>query len=534
MRLDIKPFHDEAYGCLDDVVVTIMKWLGRRHEMMFCDAWNFFYAPKATDSNIPLGKRIDLGDVDFGKHYMLEKYHGVKVIKHKHTPASETLELIKNELSSGRPVILRINLHYCIWTSVETIVRNNPSHAIVVTGYDLHERLLYCLDPFMNDQINILPLPVFIEACNEGCLPVTYICTGDETFDVRWQDVIKDAVFLLCGNNGGQNAFESMLELAEEIEISLNLKSEMPGYANYLYSPLIISLVKIYRGRLKFSKALDFLLTQNAPPILADFKQKLEMSAMKWNAVKTLILKMCYLDDYSIFTYKAANKIREASAFEKQLADDLLSLSLSQSFCSSFSVSDFNGPDEIKEIIQIDLKKHLNSKNFGKRVLEKFTVVEGDHKNCLFVEDLPSGDQWKVGNIKFNFLGNSDLTYDNIICDGQKIDCPTDRYDSVMFLGASEQGDFFEEAVFEFTDGYFEKTTLNFSNIHKHNPSFGESVACKLKLVKFQGEVPVYVPGTLHLYAKSYKIKHSGELCSIKLPECMNIHIFAISLGKSL
>ena len=43
---DIEPSRDPGQNCFDSVVACIARWLGRNHELMYINAWNFTFTPE--------------------------------------------------------------------------------------------------------------------------------------------------------------------------------------------------------------------------------------------------------------------------------------------------------------------------------------------------------------------------------------------------------------------------------------------------------------------------------------------------------
>lgn len=92
-------------------------------------------------------------------------------------------------------------------------------------------------------------------------------------------------------------------------------------------------------------------------------------------------------------------------------------------------------------------------------------------------------------------------------------------------------GDFIEKLTIVFSNGDSETIEIMFTNWCKV-PCFGERIAlkCKAAYKNEMGEIENFA-NDRYLYGKTYNINPTNKIKLLKLPNCPNIHIYAISLG---
>ena len=149
--------------------------------------------------------------------------------------------------------------------------------------------------------------------------------------------------------------------------------------------------------------------------------------------------------------------------------------------------------------------------------------------DCYFSLNVPMDNIWdyKCFMFKTNILSNQ---YDNISCLGQEIYFQNDKYNEIMLLGSCEFGSFREDILLYQDDELKQKLQVCFTD-WVLAPEFGEEILWQGKMLikegKGYGFSKVY---STHLLGQRYFIQGNHEINKIKLPECPNMHIFAISL----
>ena len=83
-----------------------------------------------------------------------------------------------------------------------------------------------------------------------------------------------------------------------------------------------------------------------------------------------------------------------------------------------------------------------------------------------------------------------------------------------------------------YPDGIIQSIPVRFTDWWSSYPVYEEEVIWKGKCAKFKDNEFTVVPNTVSIFAVCFRLKDKKEILKLKLPECHNIHIFAIALGK--
>ena len=126
---------------------------------------------------------------------------------------------------------------------------------------------------------------------------------------------------------------------------------------------------------------------------------------------------------------------------------------------------------------------------------------------------------------------NQDLP-DNIACDRQVIDVDIEHPKYLALLACSEFGSF-KEKIHLVYDSKDVKFDIGFTSWLAQLPEYGEAIAITGKGVVRKKDSAECYPFPVHIYSRILQLDPEyGHLKSVVLPECINIHIFSISVGS--
>ena len=177
----------------------------------------------------------------------------------------------------------------------------------------------------------------------------------------------------------------------------------------------------------------------------------------------------------------------------------------------------------------IDLSEYFNNIGFG--VTDRKLINKADFTGTgqFFIpEKFPWHKIYHVGNMSFKLAHIGENNADNISCMGQNILISNGLFSKLFILGCCEYG--FFEGTFKiiYSNGDTVDLYVYFSD-WTFAPSNGEYIAWE----GFKSENQNFdYSGKVKIFAREYDIlQNQQEISSIVLPDCPNMHIFAITLA---
>lgn len=316
MCLDVKPVHDEAWSCLEDLIISAASWLGYDYQLMFSEAWNFIFQPSQVNPTATLGERLHEGEDRSWQ--LLDRYHGIHLVTDTTITAADACKVIKDELSRKLPVIVYINAFWCPWTNVYQ--KSYFTHTCLAIGSDDTHDELICIDPYTTKNVERLAMHNF----NEGFEKYAVFDIKNGTVaDIQCRTIFADAAKRMLDSVNNINSFNMMTSFADAIEKSLDLAVETQGNSDLLKSLLYERLKYLCRRRLQFSQLLKYLVAGGYLKDAATLIEGFNRAAQLWEIIRNILIKSYYLPERQPMQIKAANRIREAAAHEEKLAGTL-------------------------------------------------------------------------------------------------------------------------------------------------------------------------------------------------------------------
>lgn len=532
MKLDLTIKYVDSYDCLDNLVVDAAKWFGKEYALLFADAWGFCYKPIDELNGETFGANMQSGGA-FGWEY-IEKYHGLKVSIIPKTTYQDILDIVRIELKEKRPVIIYMDTFWCPWYK-GYYQQLKAHHYCLVTDIDDNNNL-YIVDNQMATNGAILSESNFSNGFGE-CMIFTL--KEHSSVNADWKKIIQRAVDRVINPIGGISCFEQMRKFANDIQEKLDLNQEVISYeSNPFKAPVFQSLFKLGQGRKQFSLVLDYIGNSLDKPELIILSDKLKIAGEKWVSLFGMTCKAYYRQgiDREKIVKRVVNKIYEIALEEELIASKLMEICINGKISELDNIMKCDEQDSKKSfnnISYIDISKQMNSEGFSSSLLSDTKAEISDGGRYFLTEGLSSKREWVVENMRFLFPEVDKGVNDNISCFGQIIEVQQCKYTHIMILGCAELGNHLELIEIEYHDGKIESIPFRFTSWLSANANFKEVIAWTGKgAVRTDNGVEVY-PFPVNLYAQNYNLQHSGEIKSIKLPECPNLHIFAITLANS-
>lgn len=318
MSLNIQAEYDEAYECFQGVLVSLAKYFNYEYELMFASSWGFDICPSnPLEEYCSFGYRLKSCEkVSFLE--LIQKYHGISVIKKEVNTVSALEKIVKSELEKGLPVTLAIDSFWCSWTY--TYKKYHYDHVILITAINVKDKFFQCIDPYYSnktEKIYFNEIEGNFEECNIFELGEPFIK------DITWYKVVGEALLLLKYNDE-QSAFNNIRFFADEFEEKLDLKLEIQGYDTLYAAPLFVQLKRIRAFRLTFSKTLQYLSKKYRIVELQNSASQLKSVADLWSRLSIILIKMTMIPQPDILRKRAAELIREIADFEENIACKLV------------------------------------------------------------------------------------------------------------------------------------------------------------------------------------------------------------------
>ncbi|OZV12994.1 hypothetical protein CIW83_05460 [Tissierella sp. P1] len=524
MLSDISIEQIDGFSCIDAVISGVSKWIDTDYLLMFGDSWGFQYSREFNND----GRLSGLSHNSYRKLELLRIYCGIDIIEKDISNIYKVIDIIKSELSNNRPVILMINTFWCPWDIIN-YQKNNINHWLLAVDFDSDTNKIKCIDSEKAKAGMWLDSSHF----NKGIIKYYLIKHDLPVKKININDILKNAFLRLEDESIGINRFNEMIYFSEDIINIFDIVKETEKFTDRPdASPFFRELYEIASGRNKFAMLLESYDMDNIPEITLIIRKLKELNNM-WMAVFGMLLKAYYIKEKGLMYKKISDKILFISEEEQKLAffiKDYLDRGKSDRILKDLNEY-INYNKVIKEHIIIDLYEHFDNKGLGlKEKIYDFAELSNP-KRIMVIDEVKDVDVINISNMKFKF-SYVHRKKDNIICKGQKIAIDNIKANYIMFLSCSEYGNYNEEIKVYFSNGKSEDIKFVVSSWGNKLSKYDEVKALDGKLgQQINGKWEI-LDNRTSLFAKCYKLKTNGNVCCIELPNCLNIHIFAITLAN--
>jgi amino acid adenylation domain-containing protein len=528
-KFAIKPLFDSGRSCFEDLLASVCGWLGRDFEMMFARAWSFSYQSAGPLGEKTFGSRIDcnMGD-KFGD---LLRYHGIQTSVHSGKTCAEILNIAVQELEAGRPVVMPCDTYWIPWDAGYQREGHDATHYFLIVGFDGVNQVVYCVDTIYSKYWEPLSLNHIVKGNLGECETYSLIDEIDTGMD--WKGVIRNAVEHLQGVNGNENVFTAMRRLAADLAETFDIGEETKDQVNFLRAPIYESVRYIAKGRKQFGRLLEYLSQRFDIADMLPLAKRLDRAGGRWESMRALMLKMYKMFDQELYKNKVVEMIREAADDEESIAGELSRLCRQEAFTKTGArFPRAPGDTPVKgETVFVELSSHFNNCGCGGSIYESCRADLNGMKEFFLIESMPQEGVLAAGGMEFYFPKLADGKMDNLSCNGETLPAPPGRYSSIQLLGCGDEGHFSEDMMINYEDGTKETVDLEIS-CWWLPANYGETIVWSGKIISRADERIHQTPIQGRLYAQSYPLTHNGNVISVTLPDCPNIHLFAVSFTK--
>lgn len=515
-----------ALFCWDDCMATYSNYINTTYELMYYDALYNTYEEIKKNEKISIGSRICAND-SFIEN--LSKYTKIR-LEYFAEDAERANEVIKLEITKKSPILIILKAYNCPWDWRYMEIEEGV-HTFFINGWDEKKQNYICTDPYYELKNQQLPIEMFIE----GYQALYLLKKADISNDIDDIDLLKVHMKKLISNN----YFENMIRFANDVNEFFDIKIEIKDFnegmeltfdevKEKLYLDKV--LVNISNNRVRYAILMKYLAKKH--PKYKNTLLQLEKDAIrlaeKWEAVRFMLIKRVLLNNTISSAEFLSNKIKDVIQEEKKYADNIIKLKVDDNITKTICKNDIKNIEMVKHVA---IKQWFNSQGIG-CINSENANLSGNHR--FFLKDLFPNPaiilykqiSFKIENLEDNFL-------DNISCKRQEIIINEKNYNFLFLLGCSEWGDYKEDFKIVYEDGSKDTYNITFAD---WAPSLDNEeildTAYKSKII-IKNDGKFQMSNIDHrLYSKYIPLNCEKKLIKIILPECSNIHIFAISLCK--
>ncbi|BCN28795.1 hypothetical protein [Anaeromicropila herbilytica] len=539
--LDLVPIHFDHNDCLEDQLISVIGWFLEdipRDQLIWhlCETWKFSFRENKNQCT-SLGKALSSNV--FNEYEVYQKYYGIDISSHTNATFDTFIMEAKKELSLGKPVVL-IQKSYWIPWDPNYNVNKEYTHAYIVLDIDFEEKRFLASDGLYT-QKNV---PIDFENVRQGFTGeyITFEKINHSSFDNNTKNTWMNEIKTMIDNlhlEDEKNIFNHMNVFADRVQTTESLIYEnRMGSTNFVSSDLYNALSVVINSRKKLARFMKYLESKNDIKQFSDFTVRFDFAATKWYDIQHKFLKASFLPDFTFIKSRIVKSIREVKEVENDIAIEMKKFILNEELKANnqkklnqfASENKIHVPATLQKTEMIDMTKYFNNKGFGEMGQDGIAFAEGGQ--YFSIKNLPKKKIWMIDDMKFNVPNFFTQSVDNLRCERQLIEVKPDSYHCLMLLGCSEQGSFSGEVEIGYLDGSSEKVIASLSDWYLP-PQFTDCMAWQGNIIeKVDGE---FVQST-HLYqifASKYSMnKTKKTVVSIRMPECQNMHIFAITFGK--
>lgn len=514
MKMEIKkvPRLSETVGgdsfCVDDCISTYAYYRGLDYEPAYLGALR---APfEIVNDDLILKEEIFLN---------INENCGIYIENLEWKNSAEMIERIKMEVSNGSVIAIDLAGYYCPWDwRYQEIDMEGSNHEFFVVGINDKEEFL-CVDPYYEE--NNVSLPYV--CCINGCVGAKVFKDEKIYLDdielirridlekEKWEETFQD--FERLGDNIGKYMEESIRNLNKDEDL------ETTYYAvnnNIIYC----IMENIANNRMRFVWFLKYLEKRCIIQSSEFAEEFMDISKM-WNSIKRMIVKNLYRGQYDVESFK--EKITELCTYEKNVLNKLLFAIHNKNIQKDLRIFKRTSSREEQYIIY-SIRDYYNNKGISDDSSQKADF--NGFGECFDLSTFPLEQTLYYYKIPF-LIQSSKNGGDNIVCRKQNLKVSPQKYSKVCFLACSDWGECKDFFQLQYVDETIENKVLDISewvpdkNVIQRNVCF--TARKTLKTLEYEFE-------QCHVYYYELECNYDKELSLIRLPNCENIHIFAVTL----
>lgn len=514
-----------ASFCFDDCIATFASHVGIDYERMYFLALENGFS---NDQSKGIGSSFI---TSFDICESLEKFTGIKTTKYS-TYFNSDLTRIIELLNQNIPICVTMKGFNCPWdwrfNEIDT-----GAHALFLVQYDETKKAFKCLDPYYN-KTNVY--------LSEDDLRKGYI--SFRTFSVDHNYPYVEPLNLLDDSlEGLVNGIylTSLKDLSEKIKQNFDIAREIKNFEHidtysideiheniYLNQSLKIMVHNMFRFSILLYKFDEWYPKhEGAFSRLAD---EMKVISEKWEMIRFMLLKMVFAKDFQKISEGLSRRINSIADDQMLLIQEIIKVIQQRPL--PVKNKDYTEV-EFGEIISLNLEEYFNNIGIGKRNELNDKADFNGIGEYIIHESLPKESWLSSLDTKFSISCSKRGAFDNISCARQVINIENNYYVQFSVLGCSEWGDFKEYFKIIYMDDSYERVLVELNDwtpVVLDRESSTECIECEKSIVDENDLIDFTEP--CYLYINHYILSTDKMIKRIELPECENMHIFALSFTR--
>lgn len=513
------------FKCEEYVNALIASWYGKGYDMMFA---NTIELDIGQDADCLINACID--NDEWAINECLTKYHGVlcQDVLSKYDHDESIIEQVISAISKGNPLALYVNTENIL--SIDEEDKIDPINVIIITGFDEEEKQIYFRVMHGRDKYVDMITMSYAELIESALYVRKFDNISSEMSGFILDEFIRETADKLKHNKIPQKlkAFNEYFNREADYQEIFKGISE----SQLKTVPLIYNMALLYRSRALYSFSLSYLAKLYELPDLLELADYCTVLAGKYYNVRGLALKAFYKSNLTPTIKENIIKfIGVISKMEETALEKLNNISFQVMEEHTFYNNKNSAP---KQFYFLSISKSFNNKGLNSDRINS-EQADFDGIGGFFVDEYyPYGQIINLNKeMKFK-ISSKQPKFDNISCVKQKIIPEQRKYSSIMLMASACHGSFKDYIKLTYADGEAEELLIFCSSFWYPKAHFGESDAWAGEYVMYINESYYIEQRHLNIYANEYRINQTKELVSIELPDCPDMHIFAITMSSEI
>jgi len=527
--LTIEPVRTPALSLREDIVASVLTWLGHDWHLMLTELWGFELFPEDPEQPGRLGNRIKPSKTELDA--ALNKNYGIKIYNCDAVSKDELLENISTQLNENLPVIAHVQTMFLKYHRTYNNSSESHLHQVLVTGLDGEN--IYWIDAPWTSNINSAPLREFIY----GVEKTENFRLSRSNVDVSSLDTIRSLVHgLRVNRHGHRSAFDAIRAFGDLLECSFDIKIEAKGKVvnmeSLRFSGIFFHMELISRLRNTTAEVVRYMIDKFDLKNFNDVPEEFGLISQEWMRIRYVIMKKALNVNDVESLRKARKKLYDLAEREERLEKRILnycSNSQKKTVLPDEALSKFDETNgcNFRSIINLDLSSYLNFRGIVcKDKPEREAQLNMSFRSYIFEDEAHFRKNWSIGSMGFIFPDIRAFDFDHVVCEGQIISVPDACYESIMLLGFSLLRAYAGTIGLYHDETFVEEINFAMTDIGSLHPRFGEEIAWSGSYFE-KAEVRA-----ASFYCKEFFLPKQIRFNRIQLPDWPMLSILAISLAK--
>lgn len=307
----ISPQKVDNLNCYDNnIIADISRFFQRDYQISLLGEFDFTYRNIDEINNLLDYNYIFTGDILYVP-YMLSKCVGIS-LEHIEIREKDNLimfiERISSYIDTEFPVGIGMDSYYLPWNPQYNILHRR--HYFLIIGLDLQENIFYCLDSYLSNKIQKIPIPLVYRKFDR--LILINKISKEKSYSIN--NIMEDIQKYLL-NSGKKFSCDTIRNFSKDImNTRFFVDQKVTGHvlenSNFLFR-----LTDVANSRYNFLQGLIYLKNKLNLDNLNDSLEKTYNVYKDWNILKRILVK-------GYISGRVTESLKRASDLLKRIADN--------------------------------------------------------------------------------------------------------------------------------------------------------------------------------------------------------------------